>query len=370
MTVTGEAALHEGISDLLHSLWGNDTRIESYDLLSRRSASVARVRLSGPEPALAPATVVVKHVAAEDFPLAEPARSNPEFAEEQLAQRFLREIGLEGGLKPALLAWDRRGITILEDLGERNYTRPRTYEELIPLLSDALARLHAGSSDRFDTYLRMRHEAGLGEVSDDTRRYGAVAQARRFEKGRAFVLEQRPSGRRALEAEIDSVRSQIDEPGSFRAFIHDDLANARQTFEVGDSLYLLDFEYSRYSHCLLDLCKPMIGKFEINLDTNTYVWTCPNFPLELASTYRRHLDNSYGWRFSDHLWEEGLSVALIYTALTLIGRLVELEPEVLLFGSIQQNINGILFRLAGLLQSKTVHPEFQAFISRFLDFPL
>ena len=133
----------------------------------------------------------------------------------------------------------------------------------------------------------------------------------------------------------------------------------------GDELYLLDFEYARYAHALLDLCKPMLGKFEMEVETGLYVWSCPGFGPGLADAYRAALREMHGTTFDDDAWTPALAAALAASALALVGRLAELEPERRLAGTVAENVNGILYRLLQLLGDMP-YPAARAFIARHL----
>lgn len=353
------------IADLLCARWGGDLRIGPYEELSRRSARVGRLRIDGTG---APSSVIVKHAHPEEFG---GLCANPEFREEQIVHRFLRDCGVEEGLKPALHAWDPQGVTVLEDLGTENYRRMRSYDELVSMLSAALARLHAGTRGRQDDFIRLRRDAGLGDPGADSRRYGSNALHRRARRGRDHLLDRVGHDRSARErgailAELENALALVEAPGQFLCLIHDDLGNARQTFEVGDRLYLLDFEYARYAHGLLDLCKPLIGKFEMELDTGFYRWVNPNFPLTLVDAYRDSLHREHGIRFDDSIWEDAVHAALTYAMLTMVGRLLELESDRPLVGTVPQNVNGILRSYWELIGERPVYPALAGFIPHHL----
>lgn len=358
----------DGIRLLLREHWGA-VDIVGRQVLASRSAIVARLALTGGTGA--PRTVVVKHV----FPNAwgDPARTAPEFVEEQAAHRFLASTASEEGLKPRLLAWDPQGIIVLEDLGRDPAPRMRTFDELVPMLARAFARLHGRTRGREGEYLRLRAGAGLPLPDVDVRRYGGPAQARRRVKGAAHLMEL--AGWRGgvdlgvLQKELETAIAAVEAPGPFAALIHDDVANARQTFDAGDELFLLDFEYARYAHALLDLCKPMLGKFEMEVNTGLYVWSCPGFSPALAATYREALREMHDVAFQDGVWSHGLAAALVASALALVGRLAELEPDRRLAGTVAENVSGVLYRLQSLLQANAPYPVIRAFIPRLLCMP-
>ena len=360
MSTTTPSVFQLSMEDLVHRSFGSQASIVRVIPVSSRAAVTSRLILRGS----GPPSVFVKHIASEIFPAVKLGDAHVEFAEELVAQRFLQSLQPCAPFRANLLAFDTQGIFLLDDLGEQGHTGMRSFDYIIKRLSRSLAILHLCTREKEIHYNRLRQQAGLGGQADDRRRYGGPAQFRRFEAGREILL--RLAGLRnidtvGLDHELDRVLAFVKEPGPFLALIHDDLGNARQTFEKGDDLYLLDFEYARFGLCLIDLCKPMMGKFELNLDDGNYLWNDPHFPITFAEAYRVHLKEIGHLCFSDRQWYEGLSAALIFHALTLLGRLDHLEPDRRLVGTILQNVNGILFRLLELI------PAEDEVMTRFLN---
>lgn len=334
------------IAEAVRATWGADARVEAYLPISRRAGVVARLRLAN----AAPATVIVKHHGGVP---------NTEFHEELAAQRLLREIGAEKDVKPRLLGWTGHAF-FLEDLGEENFARPRTYGELLPMLAAPLARLHTAARPHLARYAALREELGLRE---DVRRYGTPAEARRFELGCAHFADRARRNALQLVRELDRAGALVDAPGPFTTLIHDDLGNARQTFEVGDAILLLDFEYAKSGHALRDFVKMIVGKYEDDLEHGVYTWTQPRFPRAIFDVYRSLLPQA----FDDALWREHCDAVLIYGTMLLVGRLMHLEPEVKLLGTVVQNINGLLYQLERLLGEQTPFPAVRAAIRHMLD---
>jgi aminoglycoside phosphotransferase (APT) family kinase protein len=174
----------------------------------------------------------------------------------------------------------------------------------------------------------------------------------------------------ALAQELEDVQRMIAQPGPFAALIHDDLSNARQTFEVEGRLMLLDWEQAKFGHALLDFVKPMVGKIEVELDTGISAWQCPGFPIALPDAYRRLLARDHAVALGDADWDANLSAALIFGALALAGRLVVWDPRRALRGTPQQNINGVLRRLLQLLPGSAPFPAMRGFLRGHLPAPL
>lgn len=364
-------SLLRDLETLLCDRFNADTVVAECFPISQRSAITMRVRLSGTD---APESVFVKHLHNSEYPAERIYETNVEFAEELLALQFLEQCKPSQPFRAKLIAGDARGLIVLEDLGPEGHPVMRDFDELVKLVSAPLAAMHAATRNRMDLYLQLRSEAQLGDLDSDRRRYGKPAQRMRFALGRDYLVgksaaqsarQSAAQSHEQLREELNAAAAEIESPGEFFAFTHDDLGNARQTFEVGDQLYLLDFEYAKAGHCLIDLCKPILGKFELSLDSGAYLWTNPNFPLAFAAAYRRRWQDETGLIIDDARWDNALSCALVYHACTLVGRLMHLEPDRHLLGTVQQNINGILYRLTEVLPA-SYYPVLRAFIEDFL----
>lgn len=355
------------LETLLRDRFGADTVVTECFPISQRAAITMRATLGG---SAAPASVFVKHLHVSEYPAVRLFDSHVEFAEELLALQFLEQCTPSQPFRAKLVAGDARGLIVLEDLGPEGHAEMRRFDELVELVSAPVAMMHAATRNRMDLYWQLRAEAQLGDAESDRRRYGKPAQRRRFALGRDYLLGKSAAQSLAqtheqLRQELNAAEAEIESPDEFFAFIHDDLGNARQTFEMGDRLYLLDFKYAKAGHCLIDLCKPTLGKFALNLDNGVYLWSNPNFPLTFAAAYRRRWQRETGLIIDDARWDNALSSAFVYYGLTLVGRLMHLEPDRVLLGTVRQNINGILYRLDEVLPAHS-YPALKAFTARFL----
>lgn len=348
----------------LSAVYSGEVRVESVHPISQRASVSLRAGLSGP----GPASVFVKHVPVATWPATDLAGEHVEFAHELLAQRFLEECPPPRPFRPRLLAWEADGFFVLEDLGDVQHAEMRTFGWVTRRLARALAAQHTATRGREARWLELRREMGLGGPEADRRRYGGPAQAWRFDEGRAFLA--RAARSRGVpppdDGELDEARALVTAcEGPLRAFLHEDLGNARQTFEVGDELFLLDYEYARWGPAPLDLCKAMLGKFELSLDDGVYLWSVPGFEPDLAAEYRAALAESGGPVVDDSTWDRSVALALAFHAVTLAGRLAHLEPDRRLVGTVPQNVNGILLRLHQLLPSGVL-PGLAGFCERYL----
>jgi len=345
--------------------FGSEVLIETYELLTRRASIVARVGLKDAKDH----SVIVKH--APDFTYA-PNSSSLEFREEQLAYSFLQKITAKGKYKPELVGLEKGRVLIMEDLGTKDqYSQNKSFNYLVPKLAKSIAHLHGAAYGKYDEYVALRPSMDL-KLDKDERRYGKDAYELLYRKGKDYLLNRYDlspvrTHQSTLFSELDNILKFIKNPQSYLSLIHDDLGNVRQTYEFEGKLLLLDFEYSKYTHMLLDFVKPMIGKFEESTQDGFYRWTQTQFPLALTKEYRKHLKQDYNLSFDDEEWDFNLYCALSYGAIGLIGRLCYLEPEKRLLGSVLENMKGILNRLNVLLQEINQGSVIRDYIRCFLN---
>ena len=355
------------LETLIKATFGQQTEITRHQQLSQRAAIVFRLYLTK-----APVNSVIAKFTHETITSNNDIPSHQvEFTEEKLVHYFLSKLNYPEKIKANLLAHSEQGIMLLEDLGKENYPENRTYGFLIPRLADSLAILHGECMQQYESYLSLRRDFGLGEPEEDRRRYGKPAYQKLWQTGVTFIESRYETSvvrhqKEALMAELKETEQQIIEPGKFKTLIHDDLGNARQTFEYNDRVLLLDFEYAKYSHSLLEFTKLLMGKFELNLETGAYIWTGPHFPMELPETYRQQLAQRYHIQYEDKEWQTALMAAMSYGAITLIGRLCWLEVDRNLKGTVTQNIKAILKHLLKLLNHTEQQPLLQRFIQQYL----
>jgi len=227
---------------LVRETFGPQACISKIDKLSERAAIVARLHLDQ-----APVSSVIAKFT--ESPVATSLAVTPEhceFSEEQLAHRFLATAPVPKKMKPNLLGFHADGLMLLEDPGIGGHDTKRTFGYLIPRLAEALACLHAAGRGQYDAYCALRTTAGLGSPDEDRLRYGKTAYRHLYDIGCNFILTRYEiatvrHNHAGIKRELNQIGALIAAPGSFLTFIHDDLGNARQTFEVGDQIYLLDF---------------------------------------------------------------------------------------------------------------------------------
>lgn len=100
------------------------------------------------------------------------------------------------------------------------------------------------------------------------------------------------------------------------------------------------------------------------------IWISANFPLILADRYRTILAREFDLRFDEDVWRSHLAAALVFGTLQVIGYAESrVARQRHMVGSLRQNINGLLYRLATLLDGFAAYPALQSFMLRFLCIP-
>ena len=357
---------HDLITAYLKRSLSSDLEVEAYEQLSKRASRVVRAQLKkGPF-----ASLIIKHL--PDLNREQPPSRTAELREEQLAYVFLKKHPGVEKFAADLLGFENGKILALEDLGKpAPDQRQESLLPIVPRLAEALAHLHGSTYGQQVSYLELRREMGLGLETEDMRRYGKPNMELLYKQGQEYLLHRFDISfvrhyQDKLSQTFDGIFESIQKPGKFLSFIHDDLGNARQTFPVGDKLFLLDFEYAKFTHMLLDFVKPIIGKFEMNHESLIYTWMRPSFPLELIALYRQQLAHHYHITFDETEWKQAQYHALAFGAICLVGRLCFLEPEKKLYGTVKDNMKGILHRLQGLLEELDEGHTLQQFIAAYL----
>lgn len=358
------AILLHGVEQKLKSLWGNALTVNGYEALSERISCVGRVSLQGKDAKYA--RVIVKHVPLAAFPARSVQDLPQELREEHLCYQYLGSLGHKYRFFAELFDFDERGFLILQDLsltdGKENCTDAdlenqselgqAELESIGQKTADTLSALHLATFGQQHYYEKMRQQAGLPGFDGDKRSYSLLAQRRRYRLGAATVKDYAGIMNIPLPATwhqyIDFIEADIENPGQFHCFVHDDLANERQTIERNGQFHLIDFENAKFSHALLDLCKPLAGKFEMLLTTGEFFYANPNFPNSFIDHYRKNLFIQGNVSIDQDEWQAAFTHALIYHCLALIGKLVEISSQRMLRKSFAFCLCAIISRHSAL----------------------
>lgn len=345
-------ALAAELEASLGARYGGAVRVRARERLSARISPVWRVSVDGPPGA--PATVVVKHLAARGYGDPSAGGVPAEFREEAAVYDFFGAMDDRPFRERAeRLAWLPGGALVLEDLGGGDRSLPPARAG--DLLAVAFARLHAATAGREAAYRAARLRAGIDVDAPDTRYEGAEAAARRYARGAEVLagwcaaLAVAPAGE--VAAMLAAVEDAVLRPGPFHALVHDDLASGRQCVVRGGRLLLLDWENAKHAHALRDLAKVLVGKFERDLDTGEMRWICPEMEPALSVRYRRELARAGGPDAGDAAWGDAFCAAVLFNTVVQVGALVGLHAVTAVHRQVLPNLRGILFRMGQVLHT-------------------
>ncbi|MDP4146692.1 MAG: hypothetical protein Q8936_19810 [Bacillota bacterium] len=355
-----EKAMEQLLKDITEAIcryFDKDIRINEYIKLSERLATVARVKVEGD--GQIPSSVIVKHEILKLYPASGAGELTQEFLEEMLAYKFLHTHAKQFHLIPKVYSFEFYGLAVLEDINPTGIQHIDTLEVIIRDLSHTLAGLHASTIGKYDIYEAMREECMLPSMIMDKRRNSLSSYSTRLRLAvdmlKDYCSIMGVMIPKAFDVMINEIEMDITNPGNFYGLIHDDLANGRQVVRREEKLYLIDFENSKYSHILLDICKPLAGKYEIDLNTGYYFLNNPAFPIEFLYRYRSQLEKFMGRNYSDIEWQKQFSSALIYHSLVLIGKMLQVSKDAQLIGNIPSHLIAIIGRMLYLLKGNDVH---------------
>jgi hypothetical protein len=343
------AGLAADVEHLLRDAGWRDAQVTRYELLSSRVSVVARLGVSRPD---GPASVVVKHVPAEQYGLEHQAAWRQEFLEEAAAYTVFSRPEVAFADRPAFLGVHPNGVIVLEDLGAQ--PDPLLPLDLVaPRLALVLATLHAATAGHGELLRAERSRLGLPVDGMDERYDGTTAAVRRRSAGGELLADWSAAlgvaEAATVRALLSPVVDAIETPGAWHAVIHDDIANHRQCPTRNGRLLLLDFENARYAHALLDVAKVLVGKFERDLDIRDMVYQCPGFDSVLAEHYRAALAAAGSPAVDDDKFATALTDAVTYTLLVQFGHLVELSERTVVRGGLLGNLGELLARVDALL---------------------
>jgi hypothetical protein len=314
----------------------------------------------------------VKHIPVGLYPAQSAFDIPQELREEQVCYQFLQSVSDKYSLFAQMYVFDDRGFMILEDLseGEEN-DQHEELDVLATRLAQTFASLHLATFEHAETYANMRNAAGLPEPLKDPRAYSLAAHRRRYQLGAATVKDYCNILNVALpntyNHHIDLIEAEMENPGVFHCFVHDDLANARQVIKRNKQFYLIDFENAKYSHALLELCKPLAGKFEMLLEDGEFFYANPNFPDEFIDEYRKSLYTLGQKSFNQPQWDSTFTHALLYHCLALVGKLIEISSERKLRKNFSFDLSSILSRHLYLLEHLETFTPIKSTLSLLLQ---
>jgi hypothetical protein len=351
--------IQSAVERYLSEVAGEQVAVVHATLLARRLAPVWRLVLQGGSAD----SLILKHVPESQYPLPGWEAASLEFREELHSYRFLNSLDVPGIAR--LQGFHESGWLLLQDLGtERQYLDDR---DLVTGVATCLAQLHAATRTALPAYAALRPASALpADHLADLRQYGHAGNYALYIAGahELFALARElGADLQDYDAEVNAIRAEVLAPGQFLSFIHDDLASGRQTAVYQNRLYLLDFENAKFGHCLLDILRPMMGKFEIQTATGEYFLNNPSFPPQLLLHYRNKWEALTGENIDEGRWREALEACALYMCLAQVGKLVAIPPAKLR-GNPASNLQTILQQTLALLPYHTHFPSLRAVLTK------
>jgi hypothetical protein len=204
-----------------------------------------------------PASYIIKKVEAESYQPDNPdSWDSQRFFNDWIGSRFLSslEAGTDHG--PHFYAGSRElGFIVLEDLGPH-----RSLVE--PLLDEDAASARAALL-RYSTRLGKLHADTIGRLSQFEELFHLVNPAGKPLRAREREIQETihhvqnrleslgveyPT---SLSRELQIIKQTVIDPGPFLAYIHSDPC-PDNLFDDGQQMRLIDFEFSRFGHALID----------------------------------------------------------------------------------------------------------------------
>ncbi len=270
-----------------------------------------------------PSSIILKKVETEAYDLNNPESwDNQRFFSDWAGAEFLSLVSREARHSPRFYGGDRRlGFILLEDLGRQHHSlvepllqadTARAEKALLTFVT-RLGQMHAdslGQATLFEQILQAISPTAISSARDanSIRQQFAPLQT---------TLESLVAVESQFERDLEAVITAIADPGPFLTYIHGDPC-PDNVFYTGHDLRLIDFEFGRWGHALLDA---VYGRMMFPT-----CWCANRLPEALVAqmerTYRAELAQACPAVQDDHLFETALVAACAFWLLnTLNGHL-------------------------------------------------
>jgi hypothetical protein len=255
-----------------------------------------------------PSRFIIKKVQADVYdPEDASSWDTQRFFSDWAGSQFLSSLGGGANHGPHFYGGDRGlGFILLEDMGEhRSLVEPLMHEDAIraeaALLrySTRLGKLHADTVNRQDAYQQL-----INSVSPGGKPAGAAEQGLKdsIEKVKAILDHLEVTVEPAFIQEIHEIVRTVLDPGPFLVYIHGDPC-PDNVFDSSEQLRLIDFEFSRYSHALIDAAYARM--------IFPTCWCANRLPQaiveQMENHYRMELVRGCPQAQEDPVWEQALA---------------------------------------------------------------
>jgi len=314
------ALIVSAAEQLLASTWQRSVRLSDPTALTdpdRRNV-VIRCRVESDH---GPASVVIKQVVAADF---DPDDSKSwdvrRFFNDWCGNAFLSSLGKGAVLSPRFYAGERlAGYFVLEDLGPHHSLvepllegKSENAAAAVRAFGRVLGRLHVSTIGRAAAFARMKGALVTADADPATAMSACAEYASQLERVCPRLNVTLDAG---FFAEWDSVAQALAEPGPFLAYIHGDPC-PDNVFCTEDGMRLIDFEFGRYGHALLDAAYARM--------MFPTCWCAGSLPRslvrEMETDYRAELGTQCREAQDDRMFGVALAMASAFWALTTLAR--------------------------------------------------
>jgi hypothetical protein len=268
-----------------------------------------------------PSSVIIKHAVADHYdPENTPSWDVRRFLNDWAGAAFLSTLPSTPHFSPRFYAGDRTfGLFILEDLGaHRSLVEPLLEENAasataaLRTFATTLGKLHAatiGQSAGFERLCKTLHPSGVVSAHAVATFSASTMRLQDGFERLAVRVEAH------FQQELEAVGSTMTNPGPFFAYIHGDPCPDNISF-IGDQVRLIDFEFGRFGHALLD------GAYGRMMFPTC--WCANRLPgalvAEMESVYRAELVTGCPEAQDDHVFETALSRVCAFWALNTLDR--------------------------------------------------
>lgn len=204
-----------------------------------------------------PSTFIIKKVQAEAYdPEDSSSWDTQRFFNDWVGSKFLSSLEGDTNHGPQFYGGSRElGFIVLEDLGvHRSLVEPLLHENTdsakFALLrySTRLGKMHADTVNRSDAYRKLFDSISSSRNSSAPTEQGLSESV---EKVKAILASLEVLSEPAFLQEMQEIVSAVLNPEPFLAYIHGDPC-PDNVFDNIEQLRLIDFEFGRYSHALID----------------------------------------------------------------------------------------------------------------------
>ena len=204
-----------------------------------------------------PSKFIIKKVEGEAYNPEDPSSwDSRRFFNDWVGSQFLSSLGGNANHGPHFYGGSREfGFIVLEDMGEhRSLVEPLLHEDAgsaeaaLIRYSTRLGKMHATTVNRYDEYERLVQSLGLNQKLLDLTEQDLTED---IGKVKSLLDSLEVQTESTLFQEIQEIVDAVLTPVPFLAYIHGDPC-PDNVFDRREHLRLIDFEFGRFSHALID----------------------------------------------------------------------------------------------------------------------